>query len=64
VFYLLMDKPEVYGLPENPVVPQRKKISSLGTRFTTLLFGLAALMSFRERGTSEMADKKGSEVTK
>jgi formate dehydrogenase iron-sulfur subunit len=50
VFYLLMDKPEVYGLPENPVVPQRKQISSLGTKLSTLLAGLAALISLRQRG--------------
>lgn len=62
VFYLLMDKPEVYGLPENPVVPQRKTISSFGTRFTALLAGLAALISLRERGCRETTDKERTDV--
>ncbi len=62
VFYLLMDKPEVYGLPDNPVVPQRKTISSFGTRFTTLLAGLAALISLRERGSRETSDEERSDA--
>ena len=51
VFYMLMDKPEVYGQPSNPVVPQRRLfISSLTAIAASLFLGLAALISFRERG--------------
>ncbi len=50
VFYLLLDRPLVYGQPENPVVPQQRLgLSSLSTVFGAALMGLAALVSFRER---------------
>jgi formate dehydrogenase iron-sulfur subunit len=58
VFYLLMDKPEVYGLPESPVVEQKRKLSSLGTRASVLLAGLTALINFRERGGAEAQSGK------
>ncbi|MDA8078391.1 MAG: 4Fe-4S dicluster domain-containing protein [Nitrospiraceae bacterium] len=63
VFYLLMDKPEVYGLPENPVVPQRRQLSSLGTRISTLLAGLAALISLRSRGSGSGIDEDRREIS-
>ncbi len=51
VFYLLLDRPGVYGQPENPVVPQRRLgLASIGTVIGAALVGLAALVSFRERG--------------
>ncbi len=51
VFYLLLDKPSVYGQPENPVVPQRRlALNSVVTVVGAVLMGLAALVSFRERG--------------
>ncbi len=51
VFYLLLDRPAVYGQPENPVVPQRRlALSSAVTVIGAALMGLAALVSFRERG--------------
>ncbi len=51
VFYLLLDKPSVYGQPENPVVPQRRlALNSVVTVVGAALMGLAALVSFRERG--------------
>lgn len=51
VFYLLLDRPSVYGLPEHPVVPQQRlAVSSLVTVGGALLLGVAALVSFRERG--------------
>ncbi|MBI4790465.1 MAG: 4Fe-4S dicluster domain-containing protein [Chloroflexi bacterium] len=50
VFYLLMDKPEVYGQPVNPVVPQRRLALSTGVSMLGALFmGLAALFTFRGR---------------
>ena len=51
VFYLLLDRPSVYGQPERPVVPQRRLFSSaVTTVFTAVAVGVAALISFRERG--------------
>ncbi|MDE3088972.1 MAG: 4Fe-4S dicluster domain-containing protein, partial [Chloroflexota bacterium] len=51
VFYLLMDKPSVYGQPENPVVPQRRLLgSSVATVIGALAMGVAALFAFRQRG--------------
>ncbi len=52
VFYLLMDSPAVYGLPEKPVVPQRKRLSLSRTKLEGLVAGIAALVSFRERNRS------------
>jgi formate dehydrogenase iron-sulfur subunit len=49
VFYLLIENPAVFGLPEKPVVQQRRKLSSLGTSLTTLLAGMVALVKFLER---------------
>jgi formate dehydrogenase iron-sulfur subunit len=63
VFYLLLDRPSVYGLPENPVVPQRKKAVSSGPAGIGILaMGLAAVISFREGGArTESADKEPKE---
>jgi formate dehydrogenase iron-sulfur subunit len=57
VFYLLMDNPAIYGLPENPVIPQRKRFTSLGTKLAGLMAGVVALMRFRERGSRDVAGK-------
>ena len=58
VLYLLRDDPAVYGLPESPVVPQRKQFGALPqrpgvlqTKIAALLTGIAALVSWRERGS-------------
>lgn len=49
-FYLLVDKPEVYGLPANPRLPSRKVAwSSLLSIFTALLTALGLLFAFRSR---------------
>ena len=51
VFYLLLDRPSVYGQPEHPVVPQaRLGLNSVVTVIGAALMGLAALVSFGERG--------------
>src|SRR6516225_8481180 len=49
-FYLLVDKPEVYGLPSNPKIPSRSVPLSLfwGT-FAAILTALGALFAFRSR---------------
>ncbi len=52
-FYLLMDEPEVYGLPSNPKVPsQSVPASSLWSILTAIVTGLGILFAFRERTTS------------
>src|SRR5262245_3405814 len=49
-FYLLVDEPEVYGLPSNPKVPSKSVIgSTFWSVFTGLLVALGVLFRFRER---------------
>jgi formate dehydrogenase iron-sulfur subunit len=51
-FYLLVDRPEVYGLPPDPKMPSRNLVSgSVYTVLGAILVGLAGLFSFRERAT-------------
>jgi len=59
-FFLLMDKPEVYGLPneENAVLPRRNNRSGyLGVLATAVLGMLAGLVAFRERGEIRRAEE-------
>jgi formate dehydrogenase iron-sulfur subunit len=59
VFYLFMDRPSVYGQPEQPVVPQQRlHLTTATTVLGAAVVGIAALISFRERG------KKSQEETK
>jgi len=54
VFYLLMDKPDVYGLPIKPVIQQRNKVSSLlGTKVAAAVAGITALAGLVEREQEE-----------
>jgi len=49
-FYLLLDKPETYGLPSNPKLPSRSvPLSSFLAIITAFLTGLGALFAFRDR---------------
>jgi formate dehydrogenase iron-sulfur subunit len=49
-FYLLVDKPEVYGLPSAPRVPSRSvPLGSLWSILAGLLTALGVLFTFRER---------------
>jgi formate dehydrogenase iron-sulfur subunit len=49
-FYLLVDKPEVYGLPSAPKLPSRSvPLSSFWGIFAALLTALGALFAFRTR---------------
>src|SRR5207248_8640013 len=51
-FYLLVDKPEVYGLPPDPKMPTRNLIpASLYTALGAVVLGLVGLFNFRGRGT-------------
>ena len=54
VFYLFLDRPQVYGQPEAVVVPQKRlPVSSAVAIAGALALGGAALVSFRERGSRE-----------
>jgi formate dehydrogenase iron-sulfur subunit len=49
-FYLLVDRPEVYGLPSQPKLPSRSvPRSAFWGIFAALMTGLGMLFSFRER---------------
>src|SRR5262245_24969858 len=55
-FYLLMDEPEVYGLPSDPKVPSKSVVgSTFWSVFTGLLVALGVLFRFRERGSKPEA---------
>lgn len=54
VFYLLLDKPGVYGLPEDPRVMQRpKSLPPPPLALGLMAFGLKAMVDFRERKTGK-----------
>jgi formate dehydrogenase iron-sulfur subunit len=49
-FYLLVDKPETYGLPSNPKLPSRNVLwSSLWGLLAAALTGVGILFAFRDR---------------
>jgi formate dehydrogenase iron-sulfur subunit len=53
-FYLLVDKPEVYGLPPDPKMPTRNLFSSsLFSVLGAILIGLIGIFNFRNRGANE-----------
>jgi formate dehydrogenase iron-sulfur subunit len=50
-FYLLVDKPEVYGLPPDPKMPTRNLASgSLFSILGAVLVGVLGMVNFRNRG--------------
>jgi formate dehydrogenase iron-sulfur subunit len=53
-FYLLVDKPEVYGLPPDPKMPSRNLTpSSWWSAVGAVLVGLMGVISFRNRGRDD-----------
>jgi formate dehydrogenase iron-sulfur subunit len=53
-FFLLLSRPGVYGLPENPKVPQKNiVVDSLLSIGSAMLIGLGALFAFRGRNGKE-----------
>jgi formate dehydrogenase iron-sulfur subunit len=51
-FFLLVDRPEVYGLPPDPKLPTRNlKMSSLLSTLGAVVVGLMGVISFRMRRT-------------
>jgi formate dehydrogenase iron-sulfur subunit len=58
VFYLLLEDPEVYGQPRSPQLPQAHlRSNTLVSLGAALVVGLAALVSFRGRGTRRPAQE-------
>jgi formate dehydrogenase iron-sulfur subunit len=56
-FYLLVDQPEVYGLPRDPKLPSRNLFpSSLFSMLGAMVFGLFGLVSLRKRRMDEIAE--------
>ena len=56
VFYLLMDKPEVYSLPANPSLPQRNFAPSAGVALiSAAVLGVTGLAAFRRRRMADAA---------
>jgi formate dehydrogenase iron-sulfur subunit len=56
-FYLLVDQPEVYGLPRDPKLPSRNLFpSSLFSMLGAMVFGLLGLVSLRKRRMDEIAE--------
>ncbi len=53
VFYVLVDSPGVYGLPEKPELPQRRvNFDSMLAIASSVVIGLGALVMFRDQGAS------------
>ena len=53
-FYLLVDKPEVYGLPPDPKMPTRNlKSGTWFSAFGAILVGLMGIINFRNRGARD-----------
>jgi len=59
-FYLLVDEPEVYGLPRDPKLPSRtlKKAGALSAASAAVL-GLLALVGLRKRRMDDLASGTG-----
>jgi formate dehydrogenase iron-sulfur subunit len=56
-FFLLLDKPATYNLPEKPLLPQRNVlVDSVLSVGAALLVGVGAVMAFRERGGKGSGD--------
>jgi formate dehydrogenase iron-sulfur subunit len=54
-FYLLVDKPEVYGLPVNPQLPTRNLSASSGlSAVSGAVLGVLALVGLRKRRMDEV----------
>jgi formate dehydrogenase iron-sulfur subunit len=68
-FFLLVDRPEVYGLPPDPKMPSRHLVpGSLLTMLGALVVGLVSIFNFRDRrvdpddagATGDRAERLGS----
>jgi formate dehydrogenase iron-sulfur subunit len=58
-FYLLVDKPEVYGLPPDPKMPTRNlDIGSWFSALGAIIVGLMGVISFRNRGAERASERR------
>lgn len=56
-FYLLVDEPEVYGLPRDPELPSRNLASSaVGSTVGAAVMGAVGLVTLRKRRADEVAE--------
>jgi len=56
-FFLLLDKPSTYRLPDRPLLPQRNVfMDSLMAVGAALVVGVGAVMALRERGDKGTGD--------
>ena len=61
-FYLLVDEPEVYGLPRNPQLPTRNlKKSAMFSVASAVVLGLLGLVGLRKQRMDERARGSGGE---
>jgi formate dehydrogenase iron-sulfur subunit len=62
VFYLLLDKPEVYGLPAHAALPQRNFVPSAGVALiSAAVLGVTGLAAFRRNRIAENAAAEGGD---
>jgi formate dehydrogenase iron-sulfur subunit len=53
-FYLLVDRPEVYGLPPDPKMPSRNLLpASIYAVLGAIVVALTGIFNFRNRGAKE-----------
>ncbi len=58
-FYLLVDEPEVYGLPSQPKLPSRNLASSAaGSVVSAAVMGAVGLVTLRKRRSEEVAESE------
>ena len=58
-FFLLVDKPEVYGLPPDPKLPSRNLVpGSIFSMLGGLFVGVLGILSFRMRRADEDAEPR------
>jgi len=58
-FYLLVDKPEIYGLPPDPKMPTRNlKSATWFSALGAVLVGLIGVINFRNRGARLAAEEE------
>jgi formate dehydrogenase iron-sulfur subunit len=56
-FYLLVDEPEVYGLPPTPKLPSRNLASSAaGSVIGAAVMGAVGLVTLRKRRSEDVAE--------
>jgi len=62
-FYLLVDKPEVYGLPRDPKLPSRNlTLSSMFSTLGAVVLGVLGLVSLRKRRMDEIVEATRAET--